>query len=76
MNDAWLSLRHPIMVRTLEKIFQEWDRSNLMSPNYTDQVLVSLKLVSMLLELLHDSLRPDRGLKELHQELLSEQELR
>ncbi len=73
---SWLSARHPIMVRTLERIFQEWDRLDSMCQTSKDQEAERLKLQSMLATKLVNFSQEDLGLQELLQELQSEQELR
>ncbi len=73
---SWLSERHPIMVRTLERIFQEWDRLDHIYPRSQGQAVARLKEQSLLATRLVDMSSRDLGLKELLQGLQSEQDLR
>ncbi len=73
---SWLSGRHPIMVRTLERIFQEWDRLDHTSPTSKGLALARSKEQYMLATKLVNLSHQDLGLRELLQELQSAQDLR
>ncbi len=74
-DDKWLLLVLA-QISQLERISQQWDRSEISNQNFKDQVQANSKQLSLLVSSFITNSGQDRPLAEVLLELQSQQELR